>query len=84
MPWKLSRDALANLTGGFPATVIGSPSRERICRRNRMSLAGVETPRKKVGGTSRTLTESFHKHSGEVSGAASSALGAVVEHVVKA
>ena len=45
-----SNDALANFTGGFPATVIGSPSRDRICRRNWMSLPGVETPSRKLEG----------------------------------
>jgi hypothetical protein len=48
--FSASNDALANLTGGFPATVIGSPSRDRICRRKRMSLPGVETPRRKLEG----------------------------------
>ena len=47
---SVSNDALANLTGGFPATVTGAPGRERSCRRNRMSLPGVETPRRKFDG----------------------------------
>src|SRR6516162_4289940 len=45
-----SNDALANLTGGFPATVTGSPSRDRNCRRNCMSLPGVDTPKRKFDG----------------------------------
>src|SRR5580765_6547084 len=45
-----SNDALANFTGGFPATVIGSPGHDRICRRNCKSLPGVETPRRKLDG----------------------------------
>src|ERR1700730_1705803 len=48
--FSASNDALANFTGGFPATVIGSPSRDRICRRNCMSLPGVETPSRKLDG----------------------------------
>src|SRR6478735_4760336 len=48
--FSASNDALANFTGGFPATVIGSPSRDRICRRNWMSLPGVETPSRKLDG----------------------------------
>ena len=48
--FSASKDALANFMGGFPATVVGSPSRERICRRNPISLAGVETPSRKLEG----------------------------------
>src|SRR5262245_39061845 len=32
--FAVSNNALANLTGGFPATVTGLPSRDRNCRRN--------------------------------------------------
>src|SRR6185503_1415548 len=52
-PWlscSPSNDALENFTGGFPATVIDSPSRVRICRRNCISLPGEETPRRKLDG----------------------------------
>src|SRR6185436_4611041 len=52
-PWlscSSSNDALENFTGGLPATVIDSPSRDRICRRNCISLAGEETPRRKLDG----------------------------------
>ena len=45
-----SNDALANFTPGFPATVMGSPNRACIWRRNCISLAGVETPSKKLDG----------------------------------
>ena len=48
--FSTSNDALANFTTGFPATVMGSPSRDRIWRRNRISLAAVETPRRKLDG----------------------------------
>src|SRR6185369_1289066 len=52
-PWlscSSSNDALENFTGGFPATVIDSPSRDRICRRNWISLPGDETPSRKLEG----------------------------------
>src|SRR4030095_10227885 len=45
-----SNDALENLTGGFPATVSDSPSRDCIWRRNRISLPGEETHKRKLDG----------------------------------
>ena len=48
--FSVSNGALANFTGGLPATVIGSPGRDRICRRNWISLPGVETPSRKLDG----------------------------------
>ena len=48
--FSTSTVTLANFTGGLPATVVGWPNRERICRRNRTSLAGVETPKRKLLG----------------------------------
>src|SRR5689334_21901810 len=45
-----SENVLANLIGGFPATVRGSPGRDHSCRRNWISLAGVETPSRKFEG----------------------------------
>ena len=61
--------ALANFTGGFPAMVIGSPSRDRICCRNCISLTGVETPRRKLVGKcpcSATLLLPLKKFRGHV------------------
>ncbi len=87
LSFSASNDALANFTGGFPATVIGSPGRERICRRNSMSLAGVETPRRKLAGKLPVLRhavvagEEIPRH---VEAAQLDVLGAVVEHVGEA
>ena len=77
-------DALANFTGGFPATVIGSASRDHICRRNWISFPGVETPRRKLVGncpysaTQLLLLKKFARH---VELAQLEVLGTIVEHV---
>ena len=49
--FSAAKSALPNLNGGFPATVMGRPSRDRIWRRNRISSPGVETPRRKLEGS---------------------------------
>ena len=49
-PWfSASKSALPSFKGGFPATVTGSPSRDRICRRKRMSLPWRRDTQEEVG-----------------------------------
>ena len=85
--FSASNAALANFTGGFPATVIGSPSRDRICRRKSYVACRRGDAQEEVGreipvlGHAVVAGEEIPRH---VEPAQLEVLGAVVEHVGEA